>query len=95
MQKHISKAIMKCSSAIRMALEKYNELAPLQDPPWSTLQFSDVASYSWLSDFNLLKNSHTDIMQKPWSVPTNHEVANKYFKVLQACKEIHCLNIEV
>ena len=80
MRKHISKAITKRSSAIRMALEKYNELAPLQNPPRPTLLFSDVASYSWLTDFDLLKYSCTDIMQKPWSVPANHEVANKFSK---------------
>ena len=56
MWKHISKAIAECS-AICTALQKYNELAPLQNPPWPTLQFSDVASYSWLSDFDLLKSS--------------------------------------
>lgn len=95
MRKHISKAIAKRSSAIRTALQKYNELAPLQNPPRPTLQFSDVASYSWLSDFDLLKYSRTDIMQKPWSVPANREVANKYFKVLRAHEEIHRLNIEV
>ena len=95
MRKHISKAIAKRSSAIRTALEKYNQLAPLQNPPRPILQFSDVASYSWLSDFDLLKFSRTDIMEKPWSVQANHEVANKYFKVLRAHEEIHRLNIEV
>ena len=95
MWKHISKAIAKCSSAICTALKKYNELAPLQNPLQLTLQFSDVASYSWLSDFDLLKYLHMDIMQKPWSVPANCEVANKYFKVLFAHEEIHHLNVEV
>ena len=63
LRKHISKAIAKCSSAICIALERYNQLAPLQNPPRPILQFSDVASYSWLSDFDLLKFSSTDIMQ--------------------------------
>lgn len=94
MQKHISKAIVKCSLAKHTALEKYNQLA-LQNPPWPTLQFSDVASYSWLSNFDLLKYSCTDIMQKLWTVPTNCEVANKYFKVLCAHEEIHHLNVKV
>ena len=34
-------------------------------------------------------------MQKPWSVPANREVANKYFKFLRAHEEIYRLNIEV
>ena len=78
MQKHISKAITKCSSAIHTVLDKYNELAPLQNPPRPLLQYSDVASYSWLGDFDLLKYSCTNIMQKPWTVPANREVANEY-----------------
>ena len=54
-----------------------------------------MASYSWLSEFDLLKYSHTDIMQKPWSVPVNREVADKYFKVVCAHEEIHHLNVEI
>jgi hypothetical protein len=88
MQKHISKAIARCSSAIHTALGKYNELALLQSPPQPILEYSDMASYSWLGDFDLLKHSCTEIMKKPWSVPANHEVANKYFKVLHAQEEI-------
>jgi hypothetical protein len=34
-------------------------------------------------------------MQKPWTVPANREVANKYFKVLRAREEIHRPNVEV
>ena len=34
-------------------------------------------------------------MQKPWSIPANREIANKYFKVVRAHEEIHRLNIEI
>lgn len=94
MRKRISKAIAKYSPAICTALNKYNELALFQNPPWPLLQYSDVASYHWLGNFDL-KYSHTNIMWKLWTVPTNHEVANKYFKMLQAQEEIHCFNMEV
>jgi hypothetical protein len=95
MWKHISKAIAKRSSAIRTALDKYNALAPLQDPPCPILQFSDVASYSWLGDFNLLKFSSTDVMQKLWTVPANREVANKFFQVVCTQEEIKRLNVKI
>ncbi|KAF8235935.1 hypothetical protein L208DRAFT_1023498, partial [Tricholoma matsutake] len=95
LQKHISKAIARCSSAIHTALEKYNKLAPLQKPPRPVLEYSDMASYSWLGEFDLLKHSHTDTMHKPWSVPGNCEVANKYFKVVCAHEEINRLNMEI
>ena len=86
---------MKCSSAIHSALEKYNQMAPHQSPSWPILQFSDIAPYSWLGDFDLLKFSGTNIIQKPWSIPANHEIMNKYFKVVHAHEEIHHLNIEI
>ncbi|KAI0249685.1 hypothetical protein BJV78DRAFT_1129325, partial [Lactifluus subvellereus] len=95
LRKHISKGIAKRSSAIRTALDKYNKLAPLQNPPRPTLEYTDVASYSWLGDFELLKYSRNDIMRKPWTVPANREVANKYFKILRAQEEINRLNVEV
>ncbi|KAF8229080.1 hypothetical protein L208DRAFT_1092424, partial [Tricholoma matsutake] len=95
LQKHISKAIARHSSAICTALEKYNELGPLQKPPQPVLEYSDVASYSWLGAFDLLKHSCTNIMHKPWSVSANCKVANKYFKVVHAHEEIHRLNVEI
>jgi hypothetical protein len=95
MRKHISKAIAKRSAAIRTALDKYNELAPQQNPPRPVLQYSDVASYSWLGEFDLLKYSRSNITRKPWTVPANREVAIKYFKVQRAKEEIERLNVEV
>ena len=62
MQKQISNAIARQSAAIRTALSKYNELAPLQQPPRPILEYGDLALYSWLGDFDLLKYSHMDIM---------------------------------
>ena len=78
-----------------MALDKYNAMAPLQHPPHPTLDYAEVASYSLLGDFELLKHSRMEILQKPWSVPANQEVADKYFKILGARMEIHRLNIEI
>jgi hypothetical protein len=94
MQKHISKAIAKRSAAIRTALDKYNTMAPLQHPPCPTLDYAEVASYSLLGDFELLKHSQMEILRKPWSVPANREVAAKYFKILGAHTEIHWLNLK-
>lgn len=95
MRKHISKAITRRSAAIRTALATYNALAPRQKPPRPTLQFSEVASYAYLSDFELLKHSRYDIIQKPWTSAVKREVAIKYFKLLRAQEEIHRLNTEI
>lgn len=94
MRKHISKAIVRRSSAIRTALDKYNHLASLQTPPCPTLQYADVAGYTWLGDFDLLKGSRHDILSEPWAMPSNREYATKHFKVLRAKEEIVRLNVE-
>ncbi|KAF8581168.1 hypothetical protein K439DRAFT_1647970 [Ramaria rubella] len=94
MHQHISKAITKRSSAICTALEKYNALAPLQNPPRPQLQYGDVAGYGMLADFELLKHSDTNLLAKPWSVPANRLVASKFFKIVHAQEEIVRLNVE-
>ncbi|KIJ60974.1 hypothetical protein HYDPIDRAFT_97749, partial [Hydnomerulius pinastri MD-312] len=95
LQQHISNAITKRSLAIRTALDKYNELAPLQRPPRPTLEYSEIASYGWLGEFELLKHSHHDILSKPWASKANREIATKYFKIVRAREEITRLNVEI
>ncbi|KAG1732925.1 uncharacterized protein EDB91DRAFT_1238702 [Suillus paluster] len=57
MQQQISNAITQCSTAIRNAFERYNQLAPLQTPPQEVLKFSEVASYAWLGSLSC-SNTH-------------------------------------
>jgi hypothetical protein len=95
MRKQISKAITRRSAAIRTALNNYNALAPLQKPPRPTLEFSEVASYAFLGDFEMLKYSRYEVMKKPWASAANREIATKYFKVVRAHEELHRLNVEI
>jgi hypothetical protein len=80
LRKHISKAIVRRSKAVRASLDRYNQLAPLQSPPCPVLEYSDVASYRWLGDFILLKMSRHGILKQPWAVSTNREIARKSSK---------------
>ncbi|KAF8497296.1 hypothetical protein JB92DRAFT_3224434 [Gautieria morchelliformis] len=95
MRKHISKAITRRSVAVHTALDKYNLLAPMQNPPRPRLEYRDVAGYGMLADFELLKQSRHYITEKAWSIPANRLVASKYFKMVRAREEIQCLNIEI
>ncbi|KAG2120252.1 hypothetical protein DEU56DRAFT_747007 [Suillus clintonianus] len=95
MRKYISKTITRRSGAIRTALEKYNNLAPLQVPPRPTLDYIDVIGYASLGEFELLKYSRHNVMTKPWTVPENREMAVKFFKVLRSHEEIIRLNVEI
>lgn len=95
LRKHISQAITRRSAAVRTALEKYNQLAPLQDPPRPTLSYSEIASYGWLNDFDLLKYSRHDILKRPWANPAYREFSNKFFKIIRAREELVRLNVEI
>jgi len=48
---------MKHLATIHMALDKYNVLAPKQDPSQPVLDYTEVTAYGWLNDFKLLKLS--------------------------------------
>ncbi|KAG1724721.1 hypothetical protein EDB19DRAFT_1644392 [Suillus lakei] len=95
LHQHISSAISRRSAAIQTALKKYNQLAIIQTPPQEVLDFSKVASYAWLSEFDLLKHSRHHILEKPWVSKGNREVANNFFKIQRAHEEVQRLNVEV
>ncbi|KAI0310821.1 hypothetical protein OF83DRAFT_1030987, partial [Amylostereum chailletii] len=94
LRKHISQAITRQSSTLRKALERYNELAKQQKPPRQVLEYADIANYGWLGEFELLKESRGDILEKAWSKPANREAATKHFKIVRSQEEITRLNVE-
>ncbi|KAL1746109.1 hypothetical protein HDZ31DRAFT_34848 [Schizophyllum fasciatum] len=88
LRKHISHNLSKRSETIRNTLAKYNELAPKQDPPRPRIEYSDVVSYAFLGEFELLKYSKHAILERPWSTPTNRQMADKHHKVKRAEEEV-------
>ncbi|KIK11521.1 hypothetical protein PISMIDRAFT_122534 [Pisolithus microcarpus 441] len=95
MRKHLSKVITRRSTTIRTALERYNKLAPRQCPPRPRLDFVDVIGYSTFGEFELLKYSRYNILEKPWMKLLNREMSMKFFRLVQSRKEIERLNVEV
>jgi len=84
----ISKALQRRSEAIRNAINRYNVQAAAMKPPRSKIVWKDIANYSFLGEFNLLHDSHTDIQSKDWAKPAHREATTKYFKLCQAREEI-------
>ncbi|KAI6012899.1 hypothetical protein BKA83DRAFT_4063727, partial [Pisolithus microcarpus] len=95
MRKHLSKAITRRSTTICTALERYNKLAPRQCPPRPRLDFADVIGYSTFGEFELLKYSRYNILEKPWMKPLNREMSMKFFRLVRSREEIERLNVEV
>ncbi|KAL1741795.1 hypothetical protein HDZ31DRAFT_44648, partial [Schizophyllum fasciatum] len=88
LRQHISHNLSKRSETIRNALAKYNELAPKQDPPRPRIEYSDIVSYAYLGEFELLKYSKHAILERPWSTPTNRQMADKHHKIARAKEEV-------
>ncbi|KAF8574510.1 hypothetical protein K439DRAFT_1262534, partial [Ramaria rubella] len=74
---------------------KYNAMAPLQDPSCQLLEYSAVVAYSWLGEFDLLKESRYEVLQRPWAIPLYREIASKYYKLVCAHEELVHLNVEI
>ncbi|EIW62713.1 uncharacterized protein TRAVEDRAFT_112714, partial [Trametes versicolor FP-101664 SS1] len=96
MRTSIGKALKARGKAIRSALNKYNRLALQMKPPAPQLLWKDVVTYTFISEFELLRHSYTDrdITSAPWTKQRNREVTSMYFKVLGARKEMQRIHVE-
>ncbi|KAK0447956.1 hypothetical protein EV421DRAFT_1889433 [Armillaria borealis] len=88
--KHIAKALQARSQAVRTA-----HLPLVDTPPPPQLTWDDVVHYAFLSDFDLLRESHTNVRDKPWAKPVGRLTMDQYFKIQRAKEEIDRLNVEI
>ena len=95
LRKHIAQALSRRCAAIRNAIGRYNDLAPLQKPPRPLLVYSEVVDYCTFSKFEILKHSDHDVLSKEWATLANRQAANKSFKLERAEEEIRRCNVEV
>ncbi|KAJ6450440.1 hypothetical protein C8R47DRAFT_1230255 [Mycena vitilis] len=91
----ISKALRTRAEAIRTALEQYNHAAAQLNPPRPRLAWTEVVNTVALADFDLLRDTTTDIRNLPWAKPANREAMVLYFGIKRAKEEIHRLNVEI
>ncbi|KAI6036168.1 hypothetical protein BKA83DRAFT_4041721, partial [Pisolithus microcarpus] len=63
--------------------------------PHQMLHWEQVVEYAFLADFDLLRDTHKDISQRPWANPSACFALDTYFKMCQAEEEIECLNVEI
>jgi hypothetical protein len=54
-----------------------------------------VVEYTFLADFDLLRDTRQDIRTRPWATPAARLAMDSYFKVLRAAEEVERLNIEI
>jgi hypothetical protein len=92
-RKHIAKALQVRSQAIRTALDRFN--ASAQALHKETLRWEDVVEYSFLSEFDLLRDARQDIRTRPWATPAGRQAMDTHFKIQGAQYEIERLNVEI
>ncbi|KIK32736.1 hypothetical protein CY34DRAFT_100864 [Suillus luteus UH-Slu-Lm8-n1] len=95
LRQQISKALQRRSEAIRNAINRYNVQAVALNPPRPKISWKDIADYSFLGEFDLLRHSRTDIRSEDWAKPAHREATTKYFKLCRAREELTRLNVEI
>jgi hypothetical protein len=93
MRTHIAKSLQSRAKAIRNAVKEYNQLAaPIGRP---TLDWTKVSHYSFLDEFNLLRDTRDDISKQPWADPVIRETMRRYQRLQRAKEEVSRCNIEL
>ncbi|THU84381.1 hypothetical protein K435DRAFT_589530, partial [Dendrothele bispora CBS 962.96] len=95
LRKHMGQALKSRSQAIRTALDQYNAAAASLKPPKPALTWEQIVECTFLSDFDLLRDTREDIRERPWSRPRERKAMDRYFKILRAREEIKRLNVEI
>jgi hypothetical protein len=91
----ITKGLQRCSTAIRTALDAYNQLACTLEPPHPQLDFKEIITYSSFAEFDLLRDTRGNAQTRLWAQPAYWEVMGLYFKRECARYEIKRLHIEI
>ncbi|KAJ7937730.1 hypothetical protein B0H13DRAFT_2226465 [Mycena leptocephala] len=95
LRKHIAKALQARSQAIKNALNRYNTAAAALNPPRCPLSWNEVIDYTFLSEWDLLRDPDANSRLRPWATPTARLVLDMYFKIERAQEEVDRLNIEM
>ena len=59
------------------------------------MTWASVVQAASIADFDLLRESRTDIRSKPWTEAPRREAMNLYFGIKRAHEEIERLNVEI
>ncbi|KAJ6455539.1 hypothetical protein C8R47DRAFT_996729 [Mycena vitilis] len=95
LREKIGKALRTRATAIQHALAEYNAAAILLNPPRQQFTWADVTNLASLAEFDLLRDTRTDIRTLPWADPARREAMVLYFGIKRAKEEIRRLNVEI
>ncbi|KAF8545936.1 hypothetical protein OG21DRAFT_1371354, partial [Imleria badia] len=91
----ISKGLQRRSAAIHKAIQWYNTSATALIPPRPVISWKDVVKYTFLGEFDILRQSDTNVRDRKWAKPAVREATTKIFKLNRAKEEIVRLEVEI
>ncbi|KZT06567.1 uncharacterized protein LAESUDRAFT_759387 [Laetiporus sulphureus 93-53] len=92
---HIVKSLQTRCKAIHNAVDTYNALAVKMTPPRPTLDWNKVTHYTFLEEFNLLRDTGNILHEKPWAHPAVCAVMKQANRLARAHEELEHLNVEI
>ncbi|KAG7087263.1 hypothetical protein E1B28_013242 [Marasmius oreades] len=93
LRQHVGKALKSRSHAIQNAVDRYNKAAVKRGRP--ELDFQTVVDYTFLAEFDLLREGRKDIRDQAWAVPAARNLMDQYYKIERAREEKERLDIEI
>ncbi|KAJ6474081.1 hypothetical protein DFH09DRAFT_1253687 [Mycena vulgaris] len=95
LREKIGRALKTRADAVQRALIEYNTAADTLNPPQDQLVWAEVIQTVSLAEFDLLRDTRTNIRRLPWTQPARRDVARLYFGIKRAKEEIQRLNVEI
>ncbi|KAJ3725407.1 hypothetical protein C8R42DRAFT_551403, partial [Lentinula raphanica] len=95
MRKHIANAMKTRSKSIQTALKSYNDAAAALTPPRQIIHWEEILELTFLSEFDLLRDSREDVREKCWATPKNRQIMLEFFKLIRAEEELGRLHVEI
>lgn len=93
---HIMKALTARSHSIKATLNRYNQAAAtLHSASAHKLTWEAIADVSALADFDLLRGSRRQVVEKDWAKPENRRAVESWHRLNRAEEELARLNVEI
>lgn len=94
MRSQIANSLKKRCKAIRNAVNAYNKAADAFDPPRPHANWQKVAKYEFIEEFELLKQTGTNIAEKEFVEPAAREMIKIWRRVARAREEVGRCQVE-
>ncbi|KAJ3752792.1 hypothetical protein EV360DRAFT_7246, partial [Lentinula raphanica] len=95
MRKMIANSLKTRSKSIQAAIVAYNDAAAALRPPRRAISWDEVVDYSFLSEFDILRDTREDVREKKWATPSNRLLMFRFFKLIRAEEELDRLHVEI